>query len=83
MTSLEQIKGNLQKNVYDYLVNYCPEEQKQIDDEDAENALIYGIECFIIKFNKFYKCEICLSYIEDNILDIFIKDEQKYKIRLY
>ena len=79
MTSLDQIKGNLQKNVYDYLVNYCPEEQKQINDEDAENALIYGIECFIIKFNKFYKSEICLSYIDDNILDIFIKDETKIK----
>ena len=48
MITLDQIKGNLQKSVYDYLVNFFPEEQEQISDEDAENALIYGIECYSI-----------------------------------
>ena len=71
MITLEQIKGNLQKSVYDYLINFCPEDQKNINDEEAENALIYGIECYRIKFNKFYKCEICISYIDDNVLDFY------------
>lgn len=79
MITLDQIKGNLQKSVYDYLVNFCPEEQAQISEEDAENALIYGIECFRIKFQEFQRCEICLSYLEDNKLDFFIKDKDKIK----
>ena len=79
MITLDQIKGNLQKSVYEYLVNFCPEEQEQISDEDAENALIYGIECYRIKFNVFHRCEICLSYLENNKLDFFIKDRDKIK----
>ena len=79
MITLNQIKGNLQKSVYEYLVNFCPEEQEQISDEDAENALIYGIECYRIKFNVFHRCEICLSYLENNKLDFFIKDRDKIK----
>ena len=75
MITLDQIKGNLQKSVYDYLINFCPEDQKNINDEEAENALIYGIECYRIKFNKFYKCEICLSYIDDNVLDFYNKED--------
>ena len=79
MITLDQIKGNLQKNVIDYLVNFCPEEQDQIPEEHAENALIYGIECYRIKFQEFQRCEICLSYLEDNKLDFFIKDKDKIK----
>ena len=79
MITLDQIKGNLQKSVYDYLINFCPEDQKNINDEEAENALIYGIECYRIKFNKFYKCEICLSYIDDNVLDFYNKEDLSIK----
>ena len=79
MITLDQIKGNLQKSVYDYLINFCPEDQKNINDEEAENALIYGIECYRIKFNKFYKCEICISYIDDNVLDFYnLSNKQEY-----
>ena len=77
--TLDQVKGNLQKSILDYLANFCPEEQNQISDEDAENALIYGIECFRIKFQSFQRCEICMSYLENNKLDFFIKDKNKIK----
>ena len=79
MTTLDQTKGNLQKSVFDYLTNFCPQEQSQITEEDAENALIYGIECYRIHFNNFENCEICLSYLEENKLDFFIKDSLKIK----
>ena len=77
MNAINKIKGNLQKNVYDYLENFFPEEQKQINDEDAENALIYGIRCFRVKDNKFQRCEICLSVLYDNKLDFFNKEKSK------
>ena len=80
MNVMNQIEGKLQKNVVEYLIKFCPEEQKQINEEDAENALIYGIQCYIIKLNnKFYNCEICLSYKDDNVINIYNKDKSKIK----
>ena len=55
-------KYNINTNVYNYLANFYPEEQNKINEEDAENAFIYGIECYRVKFGKFEKAEICLSY---------------------
>ena len=71
MQTLNQLKGNLQRSIYDYLNDFFPEEQNKISEEDAENALIYGIECYQIKFSKFYNSEICLSYIDSNVLDFY------------
>ena len=79
MQTLNQLKGNLQRSIYDYLNDFFPEEQNKISEEDAENALIYGIECYQIKFNKFYNSEICLSYIDSNVLDFYNKDKEKIK----
>ena len=79
MVTLEEIKGNLQPSVFHYLENYYPLEQNKINDEDAENALIYGIQCYRIKFGKFYSSEICLSFLENNKLQFYNKDKLKIK----
>ena len=79
MQTLNQLKGNLQRSIYDYLNDFFPEEQNKISEEDAENALIYGIECYQIKFSKFYNSEICLSYIDSNVLDFYNKDKERIK----
>ena len=67
-------KYNINKNIYNYLANFCLEEQDKINEEDAENAFIYGIECYRIKFSKFERVEICLSYLDNNKLDIYNKE---------
>ena len=72
-------KYNINTNVYNYLANFYPEEQNKINEEDAENAFIYGIECYRVKFGKFEKAEICLSYSDNKKLDIFNKDSLKVK----
>ena len=72
-------KYNININVYNYLSNFCPEEQNKINEEDAENALIYGIECYRVKFSKFEKVELCMSYSDDNKLDMYNKDNLKIK----
>ena len=72
-------KYNIKNNVYNYLANFCLEEQNKINEEDAENAIIYGIECYRVKFSKFEMAEICLSSSDNNKLDIFIKDDSKIK----
>ena len=67
-------KYNINKNIYNYLANFCLEEQDKINEEDAENAFIYGIECYRIKFSKFERVEICLSYLDNNKFDIYNKE---------
>ena len=55
-------KGVLRKEVVNKISNYKQEDQNYINDEDAENAIIYGIECFRIKKDyNFYKNMICIS----------------------
>ena len=73
--SLHQ-QGVLQKEVIEQLSNYLPEEQNKIEDEDAEDALIYGIECYQLKDNIFYESMISLSPITSNELQ-FINNKRK------
>ena len=70
--SLHQ-QGVLQKEVIEQLSNYLPEEQNKIEDEDAEDALIYGIECYQLKDNIFYESMISLSPITSNELQFINK----------
>ena len=74
----ENLTGNLQISVYKQLKATFPEEQNSVSDEDAENALIYGIKCYLIKYNsKFYDAEICLSCTDENEIDIYNKNKTK------
>ena len=72
------LQGTLRKGVYDQLINYLPEEQNKIDNEDAQNAMIYGIECFqIIEYNL-YNARICLSPVTSD--ELYIINVEKSKI---
>ena len=79
MDNKKNKKYNINKNIYNYLANFCLEEQDKINEEDAENAFIYGIECYRIKFSKFQRVEICLSYIDNNKLDIYNKESAEIR----
>ena len=70
---------DIKKNIYIYLDNFCHDEQEKISEEDAENALIYGIDCYRLRFGKYLNVEICLSHLANNQLDIYNKDESKVK----
>ena len=69
--------GSLRNAVYNQLINYCPKEQTYINDLDAENAIIYGIEWFRLKDNKIYNAIICISPISNAELNIFIIENSK------
>ena len=69
--------GSLRKAVFEQLINYFPEEQSSITDIDAENAIIYGIECYQIKNNNLYNVHICLSPISSEELYFFILEKSK------
>ena len=73
---------DIKKNIYIYLDNFCHDEQEKISEEDAENALIYGIDCYRLRFGKYLNVEICLSHLANNQLDIYNKDESKVMIRI-
>ena len=62
---------DIKKNIYLYLDNFCHDEQEKISEEDAENALIYGIDCYRLRFGKYLSVEICLSHLANNQLDIY------------
>jgi hypothetical protein len=57
--------GYLRNAVHDQLMAYLPEEQSDIGDTDAENAIIYGIECFQIIEGNIYNARIFLSPVTD------------------
>ncbi len=70
--------GALRNAVHDQLIQYFPQEQSNIGDTDAENAIIYGIECFQILDNNLYNCRICLSPISND--QIYFINQEKTKI---
>ena len=70
--------GALRNAVHDQLIQIFPQEQSNIGDTDAENAIIYGIECFQILDNNLYNCRICLSPISND--QIYFINQEKTKI---
>ena len=70
--------GHLRNAVHDQLMAYFPEEQNLIGETDAENAIIYGLECFQIIDNDIYNARIYLSPISEEQLLFF--NQQKTKI---
>ena len=68
-------KGILTNAVYTQLSNYLNETQIIINDIDAENAIIYGLECYRILDNTLYNARICLSPISNEEL-LFITQEK-------
>ena len=69
--------GILKKTVNQQLLNYLNENQTLLNDEDAENAIIYGIDCIQIKDNNLYNAVICLSPISSDELNFIIKEKSK------
>ena len=70
-------RGILTKAVYDQLFNHLKKEQVFIEDIDAENAIIYGIESFYLKDNNVYNARICLSPITSEELYFIIVEKNK------
>ena len=70
-------KGILTKAVYEELFNHLRKEQVFIEDIDAENAIIYGIESFYLKDNNAYNARICLSPISSEELYFIIVEKNK------
>ena len=54
------------------------EEKVNISDEEAQDALIYGLNCFQIIDNNYYNSVICLSPITSN--EIYFINQTKTKI---
>ena len=50
------------------LMQYCPEEVAKIDEEDGENAVIYGMPCFKIEKGHSYEGFIFLSDSESDYI---------------
>ena len=73
----QQQVGALRKAVHEELLHYYPEEQNSISDIDAENAIIYGIECYQIIDNNIYNAHVCLSPISSEELCFFILEKSK------
>ena len=69
--------GILKQSVNQQLLNYLNENQTLLKDEDAENAIIYGINCIQIKDNNLYNAVICLSPISKEELNFIIKEKSK------
>ena len=69
--------GALRNAVHDQLIQYCPQEQNNIGDTDAENAIIYGLECFQILDNNLYNCRICLSPISNDQINFINQEKAK------
>ena len=69
--------GILKQSVNQQLLNYLNENQTLLKDEDAENAIIYGINCIQIKDNNLYNAVICLSPISNEELNFIIKEKSK------
>ena len=72
----EKNEGVLDQVVYEQLINFLPKEQKSIDDEDALNAIIYGIECYEVKDESLYNAKIFVSPLTSSEL-YFINIEEK------
>ena len=64
----QSLEGTLRQGIYNQLVSYLSENQTKISNEDAENALIYGIECYQVYENQLYNARICLSPISSGEL---------------
>ena len=56
------------KSFIDQLRNSFPSYLKNITEEDAKNALIYGINCYKIEENESYKGALFLSVNQDNCI---------------
>ena len=69
--------GSLRNAVFNQLINYLPQEQYNLSKTDAENAIIYGVECFYLKDNNIYNARICISPISNEELNIFIIEKSK------
>ena len=72
-------KGSLQKEVIEILSNYLIDKQNQIEDEDAENAIIYGIPCFRNKDNNIYQTMVCLSPTSRTEICFYNQTEENVK----
>ena len=70
--------GTLRNAVFNQLIHYLPQEQNNLSKTDAENAIIYGVECFYLKDNNIYNARISISPISNEELNFFIIE--KYKI---
>ena len=76
MSSNGNDTGLLRNSVYDQLVKYCPEEQNAISDEDAENAINYGIKCLELKEESYYNVVICLSPMSNEQIYLINQDKE-------
>ena len=54
-------EGTLSRGVINQIKHYFPNEQNEINKENAENAIIYGINCFEMIDNEFYRSIISVS----------------------
>ena len=70
-------KGILSNAVFNQLTNYLNETPIILNNIDAENAIIYGLECYIIEDNNIYNARICLSPISNEELLFIIQEKTK------
>jgi len=78
LTHNQSLGGTLQQGICNQLLSYLSGYQTKITNEDAENAMIYGIECYQINENKLYNAIICLSPISSG--ELYLINQQRNKI---
>ena len=74
----QSLEGTLRQGIYNQLVSYLSENQTKISNEDAENAMIYGIECYQVYENQLYNARICLSPISSG--ELYLINQERNRI---
>jgi len=77
-THNQSLEGTLRQGIYSQLLNYLSKDQTKISNEDAENAMIYGIECYQIYENQLYNARICLSPISSG--ELYLINQERNRI---
>ena len=77
-THNQNLEGTLRQGIYNQLITYLSEDQTKISNEDAENAMIYGIECYQIYQNQLYNARICLSPISSG--ELYLINQERNRI---